>query len=76
MRLCVVFVVHDVGNKLTLETKPQELGVDVREELLQFHSRHYSSNIMALVVLGKGGRGTRYMAAGGGGGHQLVYARL
>lgn len=43
-----------LGNKLTLQTKPQELGIDVREELLKFHSRHYSANLMCLVVLGKG----------------------
>lgn len=42
------------GNKFTLETRPQQLGIDVREELLQFHSKYYSSNVMALVVLGKG----------------------
>ena len=42
------------GNKYTLETKPQELGIDVREELLKFHSNYYSSNVMSLVVLGRG----------------------
>ena len=43
-----------LGNKFTLETKPQEEGIDVRKELLKFHSSHYSSNVMCLVVLGKG----------------------
>ena len=42
------------GSKYTLETRPQELGMDVREELLKLHSKHYSSNLMALVVLGGG----------------------
>ena len=43
-----------IGNKHTLETHPQEQGIDVREELLKFHASHYSANIMSLVVLGKG----------------------
>lgn len=42
------------GSKYTLETRPQELGLDVREELLKLHSKYYSSNLMALVVLGRG----------------------
>ncbi len=41
------------GNLQTLETRPKELEVDVREELLRFHSTHYSSNLMTLVVLGR-----------------------
>ena len=48
--LCVCFA----GSKYTLETRPQELGIDVRQELLKLHSKHYSSNLMALVVLGRG----------------------
>ena len=43
-----------VGNKQTLETIPAEKGIDVRAELLKFHQAHYSSNVMALSVLGKG----------------------
>lgn len=50
-----------LGNKLTLETKPQEAGIDVRKELLKFHSSHYSSNVMCLVVLGKGECTCMYM---------------
>lgn len=43
-----------LGNKRTLEIIPKEKGVNVREELLKFHDTWYSSNIMALAVLGKG----------------------
>lgn len=42
------------GNKLTLETRPSSDGVDVRHELLKFHSTYYSSNLMGLCVLGRG----------------------
>ncbi|XP_069679683.1 insulin-degrading enzyme isoform X2 [Periplaneta americana] len=41
------------GNKQTLDTIPKENGVNVREELLKFHDTWYSSNIMALAILGK-----------------------
>ncbi|KAG7155866.1 Insulin-degrading enzyme-like [Homarus americanus] len=41
------------GNKETLDTIPKEDGVNVRDALLQFHAKWYSSNIMALAVLGK-----------------------
>ncbi|KAJ9600258.1 hypothetical protein L9F63_009434, partial [Diploptera punctata] len=41
------------GNKQTLDTIPKENGINVREELLKFHDTWYSSNIMALAVLGK-----------------------
>ncbi|XP_064631223.1 insulin-degrading enzyme-like isoform X2 [Lineus longissimus] len=41
------------GNKYTLETRPKELNLDTRDELLKFHSKYYSSNLMALAVLGK-----------------------
>lgn len=44
----------DTGNKYTLKTRPLELGLDVREELLNFHSKYYSSNLMTLAVVGKG----------------------
>jgi len=43
-----------VGNKLTLDTRPKEKGLSVRDELLKFHSSSYSTNIMALAVLGRG----------------------
>uniref|UniRef100_A0A8C1YR85 Insulin-degrading enzyme n=1 Tax=Cyprinus carpio TaxID=7962 RepID=A0A8C1YR85_CYPCA len=41
------------GNKLTLETRPSQQGIDIREELLKFHSTYYSSNLMGLCVLGR-----------------------
>ncbi len=41
------------GNIETLDKKPKELGINVREELLAFHEKWYSSNIMSLCVLGK-----------------------
>ncbi|XP_050730176.1 insulin-degrading enzyme-like isoform X1 [Eriocheir sinensis] len=41
------------GNKETLDTLPKEQGINVRDSLLQFHAKWYSSNIMALAVLGK-----------------------
>jgi len=43
-----------LGNKETLLTIPSQRNQDVREELLKFHERYYSSNVMALTVLGKG----------------------
>jgi hypothetical protein len=42
------------GNKQTLDIIPKEKGINVREELLKFHDTWYSSNIMALAILGKG----------------------
>lgn len=41
------------GNKSTLVTIPKEKGIDVREELLKFHKKWYSTNIMTLAILGK-----------------------
>ncbi|KAJ8935785.1 hypothetical protein NQ314_012635 [Rhamnusium bicolor] len=41
------------GNKYTLITLPKERGINVREKLLEFHDKWYSSNIMSLAVLGK-----------------------
>lgn len=43
-----------LGNKYTLETRPNQEGIDVRQELLKFHSTYYSSNLMAICVLGRG----------------------
>jgi len=42
------------GNKDTLLTIPTQRSQDIRDELLKFHERYYSSNVMALTVLGKG----------------------
>nr|XP_045607622.1 insulin-degrading enzyme-like [Procambarus clarkii] len=41
------------GNKETLDIIPKEQGINVRDALLQFHAKWYSSNIMAVAVLGK-----------------------
>lgn len=43
-----------IGNKDTLDTIPKSKGINTRDELLKFHSKYYSSNIMSLAVLGKG----------------------
>lgn len=61
---CMVFTVcicmttlypsNSPGNKYTLKTRPQEQGVDVREELLKYHDKYYSSNLMTLAIVGKG----------------------
>ncbi|XP_071947721.1 insulin-degrading enzyme-like [Antedon mediterranea] len=48
-----VYTKFNAGNKNTLQTIPLQEGVNVREELLNFHSKYYSSNIMALAILGK-----------------------
>ncbi|KAG0198344.1 Insulinase (Peptidase M16) [Mortierella sp. GBA30] len=41
------------GNLLTLLDGPLEQGIDVRDELIKFYHRYYSSNIMKLVILGR-----------------------
>ncbi|GMT12239.1 hypothetical protein PFISCL1PPCAC_3536 [Pristionchus fissidentatus] len=41
------------GNRQTLAIDTKEKGVEPRQVLLDFHKKHYSSNIMALVVAGK-----------------------
>lgn len=43
------------GNAKTLRDDPKEAGVDVRAELLEFHGRYYSANLMRLAVLGRSG---------------------
>ncbi|CAG2172600.1 unnamed protein product, partial [Oppiella nova] len=42
-----------IGNNESLKEIPYAKGIDVRQELLSFHERWYSANIMSLVVLGK-----------------------
>lgn len=42
-----------IGNTKTLSTTPKEKGIDIRQELLKFHKKWYSANIMTLVILGK-----------------------
>lgn len=41
------------GNRKTLKEDPEAQGIDVRERLLEFYSKHYSANVMTLCVLGK-----------------------
>eukprot|EP00941_MAST-03F_sp_MAST-3F-sp1_P003543 g3543.t1 len=41
------------GNLETLKITPEKEGIDVRKALLAFHERHYSANLMKLVVLGR-----------------------
>ncbi|KAF0694416.1 Aste57867_14713 [Aphanomyces stellatus] len=41
------------GNLHTLGHHPKTLGLDIRQELLTFYNRHYSANVMKLVVYGK-----------------------
>lgn len=40
------------GNKETLDIIPKSRGISTRDELLKFHKQWYSSNTMALSVLG------------------------
>lgn len=41
------------GNLETLRDEPRKRGVDIRHKFIQFHSEHYSANLMKLVVLGR-----------------------
>lgn len=41
------------GNKKTLADDPKAAGINVRDELIRFHDRWYSANIMCLAVYGK-----------------------
>ncbi len=41
------------GNLKTLGEDPKKKGIDIRNTLIEFHSRWYSANLMSLVVLGK-----------------------
>jgi len=41
------------GNKETLLDIPKQKGVDIRQELMDFHQQWYSSNIMNLAIFGK-----------------------
>lgn len=40
------------GNKDTLEKIPQSKGINVRNELLKFHDKFYSANLMTLCIIG------------------------
>ena len=41
------------GNLQTLKIEPEKEGLNVRDELLKFHSNYYSANLMTLCLLGK-----------------------
>ncbi|SSD58379.1 related to A-factor-processing enzyme [Saccharomycodes ludwigii] len=41
------------GNLQTLDKIPVQNGIDVRQELLKFHNKYYSANLMKLCVLGR-----------------------
>ncbi|KAG0046086.1 Insulinase (Peptidase M16) [Gryganskiella cystojenkinii] len=41
------------GNLETLQDAPGREGIDVRDELIKFHAKYYSANIMKLVILGR-----------------------
>ncbi|XP_036670582.3 insulin-degrading enzyme isoform X1 [Drosophila suzukii] len=41
------------GNKTTLSEIPKSKNIDVRDELLKFHKKWYSANIMCLAIIGK-----------------------
>lgn len=41
------------GNNKTLVDDPKQNGIDIRNELIRFHDKWYSSNIMHLAVFGK-----------------------
>ncbi|KAJ1653770.1 metalloprotease, partial [Coemansia sp. RSA 25] len=40
------------GNIQTLRDAAKELGLDLRDELIKFYEKHYSADIMRLVVVG------------------------
>ncbi len=40
-----------IGNSESLRTTPKQLGIDIRQVLLDFHKVEYSSNRMSLAVL-------------------------
>jgi insulysin len=40
------------GNKNSLKTEPESMGIDICEKLKEYHEKNYSSNIMSLCVVG------------------------
>lgn len=46
------FYKFGTGNIETLQEGPKKTGINVRQELLNFHKKWYSSNIMGLAVVG------------------------
>ncbi|KAJ1666447.1 metalloprotease [Coemansia sp. RSA 1813] len=47
------FSMFATGNYDTLSGAAKEMGIDLRERLLEFHSKYYSADIMKLVVVGR-----------------------
>jgi hypothetical protein len=45
-----MFVHSRAGNLQTLQEIPRQLGIDVRQQMKEFYTHHYSSNVMKLVV--------------------------
>ena len=41
------------GNLETLRDNPRKQGLDIRQEFIKFHNKHYSANRIKLVVLGR-----------------------
>ncbi|VDD81631.1 unnamed protein product [Mesocestoides corti] len=41
------------GNKTTLFDNPKKQSISIREELVKFHAKFYSSNLMAVTILAK-----------------------
>ncbi|KAJ2725977.1 metalloprotease [Coemansia sp. Benny D115] len=46
------FAKFGTGNKQTLADAAANLGLNLRDELLKFHSKHYSADVMQVVVVG------------------------
>jgi insulysin len=46
------FSKFSTGNLETLKTAPEEAGLNIRDLLLDFHAKYYSSNIMRVAVYG------------------------
>lgn len=44
---------YGIGNIDTLKNVPEASGIDVRDELIKFHEKYYSSNLMTLCILGR-----------------------
>ena len=50
----MLFFNVQAGNWDTLEVRPKEKKLDIRQELLKFYEYHYSANLMHLVIYTKG----------------------
>ncbi|XP_021958725.2 insulin-degrading enzyme isoform X3 [Folsomia candida] len=47
------FNTFGTGSRDSLWDKPRELGLDLRNETVQFYKKYYSANLMTLAVVGK-----------------------